>query len=151
MSNKKLIVGLVWKYPLTFCRGLRINFILHRYLILCFYRLTHLQIMEMYWYFSSLRKPLSWCAAKCSVLTVCFCFISCPVYKMLAYIRCWVYSETQHRKKANFWLIWEKPSFSCFKDPGRLMNSVPTHLYLPQLLEMKCEKWANLQLWAVSS
>lgn len=27
----------------------------------------------------------------------------------------------------------------------------PTPLYLPQLSEMKCEKWANLQLKAVSS
>jgi len=54
----------------------------------------------------------------------------------------------------------KKTSFSFFKDPGTLMNShfyqhaglagsPPTTFYLPKLLEMKCEKWANLQLRAV--
>lgn len=55
-----------------------------------------------------------------------------------------------------------KLSFSCFKDQGALMNSrfhqcaglagsPPSYLHLPQLSKMKCEKWANLQLKAVSS
>lgn len=78
--------------------------------------------MEMSWYFSSLRKPLS--LVCCTLFRVNRLLLFHFIYKMLVYIRWRAYSEMQYGKKTiSGWFGGKKLSFSCFNYPGRLMNS----------------------------
>lgn len=121
MSNKKLIVGLVWKYPLTFCRGLRINFMLHRYLILCFYGLTHLQKNENVPIFSSL-----WSALGPGVLKNAPCSFHGRHIKMVA---CWWDYRDAVRRKTPILLFQRTNEF--YSSVNVLGQQVPPLLSTP--------------------
>lgn len=94
MSYKKLIVG-AWEYPLTFCRGLRINFMLHRYLILCFYGLTHSQNNGILWCFFFTSKTSQPGELQKYTVNCLLLFLSWPVYQSPEYIT-WLRLTAKH-------------------------------------------------------